>query len=105
MKTKEYVYLRTKNVFLNDENELEVFVFAGLTINTILIDVFGKKKHVESVVAKVLEYSMPDTPREIIELDNEDVRIIVEQSVFEKLKEQAENDVLAFCTFEMPNAN
>ncbi len=97
---QEYVYLRTKNVFINDDNELEIFVFAGLTKNTLSHDDFGKKKHVESVVAKVMEFSMAEAPRDLIVMDNEDFRFIIDQTVFEMLCEQAENDTVAFCTYE-----
>ncbi len=101
--TTEYVYLRTKNVFTNESNEVELFVFAGLTRNTLSQNEIGRKKRVENIVSKVMEFTLADAPEKLVKMENVDHRLVIDETVFEQLKEQAEIDPLAFCTFEPSN--
>lgn len=99
MNTQEYVYLRTKNVFLNDEGELELFVFAGLSINTVSEEKDSRKKTVKNVASRVLEYEIKKAPAPLVELENGDLRRVIDEEIFNHLQQQADSDPVLFCTF------
>jgi len=52
---REYVYVRSKSVFINDDGEQELFLFSCLTVNTYTDDDVGQKKKIRAVVSELIE--------------------------------------------------
>ncbi|MEK5071776.1 hypothetical protein [Sporosarcina sp. FSL K6-1508] len=98
MQTNEYVFARIKNIFENDQGELELFLFVGLTKVSLIEQGASYKKNVKLVLTKSIEMKAKDALPVYLELDNHDLRVIISKSEFEKLEELAEDNEIAFFT-------
>lgn len=97
---KEYVYTRIKNVFEeDDESERHLFLYAGLTKNTINIKQGIRKKNVKVVVAKVVELPLIEAPAYYQALPDQEIRTVIDYSEFKHLKDLSVVDEEAFLTY------
>jgi len=102
MKVLEYVYVRIKNIYMDDDdnNVKKLFLFAGLTKVTTDEQRGTNKKHVDAVISKVIEVPVTDALPTYLELKNKDVRVVIEEHEFNQLEQLSETDIEAFFTYK-----
>jgi len=96
---EEFVYARIKDVFVNDEGDLVLFIFAGLTINTIAEDVNGRKINVRPVVSNLIEVPAREALPVYLAMDDNEERHLIEKSEFRFLSGLFKTNLTEFMTY------
>lgn len=102
--TEEFVYVRTKNAYTNDDGYLELFLFVGITRNSFVpIDddeEFSCIKHVNSIFSKVIEMPLFEAPKAFTGMKNHDFRIVISEHEKQYLMSLAKSNFEAFVRYK-----
>lgn len=100
MQIVENVYSRSKSVWINDKAEEELLLFAGLHVITAK-HINGKRvfEKVKIVVSHLVESKVTESPKEYLAMPNHELRVLVDDEEFEKLKYISEKDIERFYTY------
>jgi len=97
-KVEEYVYARIKDIFVNDEGDLVLFIFAGLTLNTIAEDVNGRKITVRPVLSNLIEVPAREALPVYLAMDDHEEQHVIEKSDFRLLLDLFKTNLPEFMT-------